>query len=165
MLTTALLKRAEEPGDKYAIILALAVGRSASTWDQGVSKAFYIFSDIMGVCTMDESGFSDADEGSLDEGRRAWLQVRRHPGAGRGQIGLHLGPRRVEGVLRLLGSCCLGQFRMCLGDALQKMRKKDPVLGITRLGLMPCAPNISTWQILRLSPPQLYSWMLKSTRQ
>ena len=44
MLTTALLKRAEEPGHKYADIQALAVGRSASTLDQGGSKELYIFS-------------------------------------------------------------------------------------------------------------------------
>ena len=50
MLTSALLKRAYEPGYKHADILALAVDSSASTLDQGVSKAFYIFleADVLG---------------------------------------------------------------------------------------------------------------------
>ena len=56
----------------------------------------------MSVCTLDESGFRNADVGSLEEGVRAWLQARRHPGAGCGQFGQHLGPRRVEGVLHFL---------------------------------------------------------------
>ena len=50
ILTAALLKRAEEPGYKYADIQALAVNRSASTLDQGGSKELYIFSeaDVLG---------------------------------------------------------------------------------------------------------------------
>ena len=50
----------------------------------------------MGVCTLGESGFGNADVVSLEEGIRAWLLARRHPGAGCGQFGLHLGPRRAE---------------------------------------------------------------------
>ena len=55
-----------------------------------------LLAHIMSVCTMDESGFRYADDGALEEGRRAWLQVRRHPGAGCGQVGQHLSMRQFQ---------------------------------------------------------------------
>ena len=84
-----------------------------------------LLAHIMCVCTMDESGFRYADDGSLEDGRRAWLQVRRHPGAGCGQVGQHLGPRRVEGVYIFSEADVLGSSE-CVWRCAAKDEKEGP---------------------------------------
>ena len=103
-----------------------------------------LLAHIVCVRTVDESGFSHADNGSLEEGRRAWSQVRRHPGAGCGQVDQHLGPRRVEGVYVFSKADVLGSSE-CVGRRVAKDEKEVPCLGHYQVGLMPCTPSISTW--------------------